>query len=284
VLIVAGPGNNGGDAFVVARHLQGVVVHSRSGFCRRCGQLPQDAKAAYDAWRRSGGTEHEHIPPARRWDLVIDGLFGIGLKRELSGVHAELADAINSLGTTVLSLDVPSGLDSDRGGVLGRAVRATHTATFIALKPGLLTLDGPDHCGKIPFVHARSGRRGAARSARRIGRRRGDGIGAARAPRQQPQRRLRQPRHHRGARGMIGAALLSGRAAINLGAGRVYVGLLDHASAGFDPLQPELMLRAADEVLKLDHLNCLAVGPGLGLSPPAHQRSLPHWTGIAAGD
>ena len=74
-----------------------------------------------------------------------------------------------------------------------------------------------------------------------------------------------------GAHGMVGAALLAGRAAINLGAGRVYLGLLGTDSPGVDPLQPELMLRTVDEVLKLDHLNCLAVGPGLGQSPDAHR-------------
>jgi len=73
-----------------------------------------------------------------------------------------------------------------------------------------------------------------------------------------------------GAPGMIGAALLAGRAAIILGAGRVYVGLLAADNAGYDPGQPELMLRAVHEVLKLGHLNCLAVGPGLGQSPDAH--------------
>jgi hydroxyethylthiazole kinase-like uncharacterized protein yjeF len=72
-----------------------------------------------------------------------------------------------------------------------------------------------------------------------------------------------------GASGMVGAALLAGRAAYRLGAGRVYLGSVDGTAPSVDTLQPELMLRHADEVLKLDHLNCLAVGPGLGQSPDA---------------
>src|SRR4029078_8434980 len=74
---------------------------------------------------------------------------GIGLSREIAGEHAALVDYANRVRCPVLALDIPSGLHSDSGRVLGRAVRATHTVTFIALKPGLLTLDGPDHCGQI---------------------------------------------------------------------------------------------------------------------------------------
>jgi hydroxyethylthiazole kinase-like uncharacterized protein yjeF len=70
---------------------------------------------------------------------------------------------------------------------------------------------------------------------------------------------------------MTGAALLAGHAALKLGCGRVYVGLLDENAAGYDPLQPELMLRGIAEVLKLPNLDCLAVGPGLGQTPDAYQ-------------
>jgi hydroxyethylthiazole kinase-like uncharacterized protein yjeF len=81
--------------------------------------------------------------------MVVDGIFGIGLERDVTGQYAEWINAINSLRVPILALDAPSGLHSDTGRVMGCAVRATHTATFIVLKPGLLTLDGPDHCGEI---------------------------------------------------------------------------------------------------------------------------------------
>ena len=125
ILVLAGPGNNGGDARIAAARLEEsffrvtVVSHPRE------------------------------LPPEKSWGLVIDGLFGIGLARPIAGEYAELIQYANRQSCPVLALDVPSGIQSDSGQVLGCAVRATHTITFIALKPGLLTLDGPDHCGEI---------------------------------------------------------------------------------------------------------------------------------------
>jgi hydroxyethylthiazole kinase-like uncharacterized protein yjeF len=271
VLVIAGPGNNGGDAFVVARHLKSWWFKVDMVFTGDAAKLPADAKASYAAWHDSGGATLDRISTGQRWDLVIDGLFGIGLQRDLNGVHAALVNEINSLNVTVLALDVPSGLASDSGRVLGCAVRATHTATFIALKPGLLTLDGPDHCGEIHVCTLDL-------DASALTAPQGEVIGSAVMESVLPARRANSHKGDYGsvgivggAHGMVGAALLAGRAAINLGAGRVYVGLLDMQNPGVDPLQPELMLRTADEVLKLDHLNCLAVGPGLGQSPDADQ-------------
>jgi NAD(P)H-hydrate repair Nnr-like enzyme with NAD(P)H-hydrate epimerase domain len=118
VLILAGPGNNGGDARVMARVLrqQGIAVALVG---------PGDAV------------------PAGKYGLVVDGLFGIGLARPIQGAWAELVTRINAFPGPVLALDIPSGLDGDTGRVLGIAVRATHTLSFIGGKPGLYTLDGP---------------------------------------------------------------------------------------------------------------------------------------------
>jgi hydroxyethylthiazole kinase-like uncharacterized protein yjeF len=269
VLIVAGPGNNGGDALVVARHLKAWWSKVEVVFAGDEKALPAEAAAALRAWRNSGGSVLTAVPAGRRWDLVVDGLFGIGLKRELQGRHADLVRTLNALSTTVLALDVPSGLDADTGRTLGCAIRADHTATFIALKPGLLTLDGPDHCGQIqlcpldvdapslcpPYGAVIGGEivRDVL-AARRANSHKGDygNIGVI-----------------GGARGMTGAALLASRAALKLGAGRVYVGLLDAPAPGYDLLQPELMLRPVDEVLNLS-LQCIAIGPGLGQSPEAY--------------
>src|SRR5258705_11280176 len=124
ILVLAGPGNNGGDARVVARLLQ-------------------------ERFFRVTVAENATSIPEKTWGLVIDGLFGIGLARDIEGDHAKLVDYANQQKCPVLALDIPSGLHSDTGQVMGRAVRATHTITFIALKPGLLTLDGPDYCGEI---------------------------------------------------------------------------------------------------------------------------------------
>jgi len=236
ILVLAGPGNNGGDARIAASRLEEgffrvkVVSHPR--------ELPHD----------------------RNWGLVIDGLFGIGLARAISGDYAELVQYANRQRCPVLALDVPSGIQSDTGQVLGCAVRATHTITFIALKPGLLTLDGPDHCGElrvasldIDFSKAKPNAWVADRAL----------FTGALKPR---------PRNfHKGnagslgivggAKGMSGAALLAGRAALKLGSGRVYVGLLEHLAVDF--CAPELMLRHVDDVLGQD-LDAVVAGPGLG--------------------
>lgn len=269
VLVVAGPGNNGGDAFVVARHLKAWWFNVDVVFAGDESNLPPDARAALQAWGASGGTTLADIPSHRAFDLAVDGLFGIGLKRDLTGRHALLVDALNDLSCPVLALDVPSGLDSETGRIRGCAVRAAHTATFIGLKPGLLTLDGPDHCGDIHLCEI-----GVAAPDRResFGELIGDDVvRAVLAP--------RRANSHKGsygsvgiiggAPGMAGAAILAGRAALQLGAGRVYVGFIGEPPA-FDPEQPELMLRAARELLALDHINAFALGPGLGQSPAAN--------------
>jgi len=270
VLIFAGPGNNGGDAFVIARHLKSWWYKVSVVFTGDAEKLSADAKAAYAAWRDSRGGIVEDIPAGQHWDLVIDGLFGIGLQRDLTGKYAELIATINALSTPVLAIDVPSGLEADTGRVMGSAVRANHTATFIGLKPGLLTRDGPEHCGEIHLCAL--GLDAAVLPAAQ-----GAVIGSEVLTSVLPPRRVNSHKGDYGslgiiggAPGMVGAALLAGRAAINLGAGRVYLGFLGADSPSVDPLQPELMLRTVDEVLKLDHLNCLAVGPGLGQSPDAH--------------
>jgi hydroxyethylthiazole kinase-like uncharacterized protein yjeF len=269
VLVLAGPGNNGGDAFVVARHLKKWYFKVTVVYAGDEKKLPADAKSALAAWRKAGGTVTPSLPAARQWGLIVDGLFGIGLEREVIGRYAEWIAAVNSLGAPVLALDLPSGLHSDTGHVMGCAIRANHTATFIALKPGLLTLDGPDHCGEIrlctldldatairPAKGSLIGREvlAGALTPRRLNSHKGDygSVGVI-----------------GGDHGMVGAALLAARAALKLGTGRVYVGLLAQDAPLLDPAQPELMLRSADEVMKLTHLSCLAVGPGLGQMPDA---------------
>ncbi len=269
VLVLAGPGNNGGDAFVIARHLRLWWFNVSVVFAGDEKKLTPDAVSALAAWRAAGGTLLDAIPSQQDWGLIIDGLFGIGLQRDVEGRHAELIAAANHRSVPILAIDVPSGLESDTGRVLGCAIRAQHTITFIGLKPGLLTLDGPEHCGDIhlhtldldvPSLQPAHGATigsavlGQAFKPRAINSHKGDfgSVGII-----------------GGARGMVGAALLAGRAALKLGAGRTYVGLIADDAPLLDVNQPELMLRSADDVLKLDHLSCLAVGPGLGQSPDA---------------
>jgi len=115
ILVLAGPGNNGGDARIAATLLR-------------------------DQYFRVTLADAPEIPADKPWALVIDGLFGIGLARDIDGTYARIVDYVNRQSCPVLALDIPSGLHSDTGRVMGRAVRATHTITFIGLKPGLSTL------------------------------------------------------------------------------------------------------------------------------------------------
>jgi hydroxyethylthiazole kinase-like uncharacterized protein yjeF len=153
--------------------------------------------------------------------------------------------------------------------VLGRAVRAAHTVTFIGLKPGLLTLDGPDYCGDI---HLATLGLDAPRMLPAAGMISGPEIlrGTPTARRHNTHKgTYGSVAVFGGAHGMVGAALLAGRAALKLGAGRVNLGLLAAAAPLVDNAQPELMLRSADELAAREDLDCIAVGPGLSQSASA---------------
>jgi ADP-dependent NAD(P)H-hydrate dehydratase / NAD(P)H-hydrate epimerase len=269
ILIVAGPGNNGGDALEAAVHLKRWFFRVAVVFRGRREALPPDAKAALAKWEAAGGTLQEDIPKDSRFDLVIDGLFGIGLKRALAGAYAAQVETLNALGVPILALDIPSGIDADTGAVMGCAVRADHTITFIAHKPGLLTLDGPDHAGDIRLD-------ALGLDAARLLQAEGsmldaDILSRALAPR---------PRNfHKGqagsvgilggAAGMVGAALIAGRAALKSGSGRVYLGLLTPRPPCVDYAQPELMLRAPSALLGKGMVDVLLAGPGMGKSASA---------------
>ncbi len=262
-LIACGPGNNGGDGFVLARLLRSRGIAPVVVFTGDAARLPADARGALDAYRAGGGEFVREIPQGH-FALAVDALFGIGLQRPIEGAHAALIGRINALGCPVLALDVPSGLCADTGRVLGCAVQADATATFIALKPGLLTLDGPDHCGAVSvFDLGLAPEQALAAHGRTV------------TPDLFRTRLLqRRKNSHKGmmggvgilggAPGMVGAALLAGRAALKLGAGRVYVGLIDHAALAVDTDQPELMLRNPEALLAEEHVTALAMGPGLG--------------------
>ena len=270
VLVLAGPGNNGGDAFEVAAQLKRWFYRVELVFAGDEHQLSEDALAALKKWRACGGNTYAAPPAALRPALVIDGLFGIGLARALEGGYADIIAGINRLSGPKLALDIASGINADTGAVMGTALRATHCITFIALKPGLLTLDGPDHCGEIRVAD--------------LGLDAGsllDSKGATTGPALLqciPRRPLNFHKGNAGsvgvlggAHGMVGAAALAGRAALKLGAGRVFLGLLTDDPPGLDHSQPELMLRAPRELLEAGKVSVFAAGPGMGTGTSAGQ-------------
>jgi len=260
-LILAGPGNNGGDALVVARLLKDAGHPPVVLFIGEPDRLPDDARQAHAAWIAAGGSCLSAYPDGE-FGLIVDGLFGIGLARPIEGIYANWIERANASGQPILALDVPSGLNAITGQTTGPIVRANRTVTFIALKPGLLTCDGPDYCGSITVcdldlkVETEDGKLVTPALFRH-------GL--------QPRRRNSHKGSHGslavigGAAGMTGAALLAARAGLKLGAGRVFVGLLH--SLAVDPVQPELMLRTPDDALA--QATAVVIGPGLGASDAA---------------
>jgi hydroxyethylthiazole kinase-like uncharacterized protein yjeF len=267
-LIVCGPGNNGGDGFILARILRSRGINPAVVFAGDEARLPADAREALASYRSFGGEISGEIPK-RPFSLAVDALFGIGLQRPIEGAHAELIDRLNGLGCPLLALDVPSGLCADTGRVLGKAVKAAYTATFIALKPGLLTLDGPDHCGEVSVHDLDIAPESLLPAEGRVVTPELFKAGLRPRPRNSHKGMMGGVGILGGAPGMTGAALLAGRAALKLGAGRIYVGLLDNAALAVDTDQPELMLRRPGEVLESGFATVLVAGPGLGQSAGA---------------
>jgi ADP-dependent NAD(P)H-hydrate dehydratase / NAD(P)H-hydrate epimerase len=271
VLVLAGPGNNGGDAFEVAVDLKRGFFNVQVVFADDPAKLPIDAAIALNKWRAAGGELLAAMPSRKSWDLIVDGLFGIGLTRAVSGTHANWIAAANSMGVPILALDIPSGVNGDTGAVNGTAIRATHTITFIAHKPGLLTLDGPDHCGEL----------------------RCDTLGLAVEHLLKPEGRVidaailaqgpgpRRRNFHKGdagsvaivggANGMTGAALLAARAALKTGAGKIFLALLADPPMTVDAQHPEIMIRRAEQLLASGRFDTLVTGPGLGTDAQAQR-------------
>jgi hydroxyethylthiazole kinase-like uncharacterized protein yjeF len=269
IVVLAGPGNNGGDAFVAARWLRREFHDVSVVFRSDADRLPRDAAAAYAAFTAEGGTTSGE-PPATRPGLVIDGLFGIGLKRPPDPPYATLVEWANGCGAPILALDVPTGLDAETGQAHAPTVRATATATFIGLKPGLLTADGPDHCGAVTLHGLGLDIGGVARGHRLTW----EALAAT-----LPQTLARTMRNVNkgtfgtlgilgGTEGMGGALILAGRAAMRTGAGKVWLGFLMADPPKLDTGMPELMLRHAGAVLDAAP-DALVVGPGLGTSDAA---------------
>lgn len=274
VLVLAGPGNNGGDALEAAAHLahtgaQVTLLHF--------DPTAEPSAERRHALERARTAPVRFLPPAldslrgTDWSLVIDGLFGIGLRRPLSGLAAELVVAVNALDCPVLALDVPSGLDADTGAIVGPhgvAIRAAHTITFIGDKPGLHTCEGRDHAGLVLVSNLDLDAALFPRAAARLS----DVSLFAHCV-----QRRRHSAHKGsfgnvavlgGARGMAGAPILAARTALMSGAGRVFACFVGEPPA-FDAARPEIMCRNAQDFDFNAPATVTIAGPGLGTSASA---------------
>jgi hydroxyethylthiazole kinase-like uncharacterized protein yjeF len=273
VLVLAGPGNNGGDALVAARVLIEQGIDVRVGLLGAAAAYRGDAAVAWARWSEAEGSRWvvaDPLPLIAGAVLIVDGLFGIGISRAPDGKAASWIAAVNLADVPVLAIDVPSGVDANTGHVPGDAIIADRTLTFIADKPGLHTGDAVDHVGLVTADTLGADVRSEATSR---------DVGSINEPRDFAAvfapRRLNSHKGSNGSvaviggdHGMVGAALMASRMALHAGAGRVYVRLLATDAPGYDVLQPELMLRAS-----LDGVDAsaFAVGPGLGHGDDARE-------------
>lgn len=271
VAILCGTGNNGGDGLVVARLAHETGLHTEVILLGEADQLRGDARQTYEAMLKAGVQAAPFSPD--RWpsaEVVVDALLGTGLDREVTGAYREAIAMLNGQNAPVLSLDIPSGMHADSGNALGIAVRATKTVTFIGLKQGLFTGQGPDYCGEIVFddlaVPAEVYRQ-VPNPAFRIMQ---DWINPILPPRP----RSAHKGHYGhvlvvgGERGMAGAARLAGEAAARVGAGLVSVATHPFHAAALNAARPELMCHAVADGKALSTLlnkaSVVAIGPGLG--------------------
>lgn len=258
VVVLAGPGNNGGDAYVVASVLARRGADVSLVPFGEPGSEParHHARRAAGVSRRVGGTP----------DLVIDGVFGAGSR---PGAPPEVA-RWNDVGA-IMALDLPSGLAADSGEAGEGTIRADLTVAFHTLKPGHLLGDGPDHCGRVRVVDI--GLTGGQPAYRLV--EEGDALRPGRAR-----------RSHKwsagsvlvvgGSEGMVGAAIMAARAALVFGAGAVGVATPDIRLA--QQLAPDILAYSIDDLP--ERFDVWVVGPGLGRDRPdltahAHDRTGP---------
>lgn len=269
IVVLAGPGNNGGDGYVLARlawaqHLDVKVLtvgdqEPLTGAAAEAASDATRARVPEKSWKGA-------LPEA---DLYVDALFGTGLNKPPAGDFAAAIAALNKSGKPVLALDLPSGLQADTGAELGEAVRANATITFIGLKAGLLTATGPARTGELFFSDLAVpaavfdgltplARRLAAPDLEKIGRRARDA--------------------HKGSHGhvlvvggdhgMAGAVALAAEAALRSGAGLVSVATRPEHTALLTARRPELMCRGIHHAAELTPLlaraDVVVLGPGLG--------------------
>lgn len=266
-----GGGNNGGDGYVVASLARRAGFHARVIALKDPEELGGDARKAAEAWLDTGGAVSGPDGDIEA-DVIVDALLGTGLDREVRDDYAALIEAINASSAAVVAVDVPSGLHADTGMVLGTAVRAHATVTFIGRKRGLETGRAPDFTGPVLFdaLDTPAGiHEGLTPDAERL---------TEYAPAAVIRPRARSI--HKGALGhvlvcggdwnMPGAVVLAARAALTTGSGLVSVATRREHSTALAGSLPEAMWADGENLETLQTLaekaDVVALGPGLGQS------------------
>ncbi len=271
IAVICGPGNNGGDGYVVARlaHEAGLEVEVMS--VGETARIKGDAAAARRACEQAGvamrGFEANRLSGH---DIIVDALLGTGLEREVQNEWRAAIEAVNRAAAPTVSLDIPSGLHADTGQVLGAAVRAQATITFIGLKAGLYTGRGREQSGAIyfdglgvpPDIYTT-----ITPYARRITESTLQGLVSVRA-RDAHKGDAGHVLVIGGAQGMMGAARMAGEAAYRAGAGLVSVATHPAHAAQISVTRPELLSFGVNSARDLSSLlsraKVIALGPGIG--------------------
>ena len=271
-LILCGSGNNAGDGYVIARLALDAGLDVQLIALAHTAKLTGDAATAWEDYESAGGTVSDWPGSVDSGvaDLAVDALLGTGLTRELDGNYLDAVNALNDSGLPLLAVDIPSGLNGASGEVMGAAVNAALTVTFVAFKQGLFLGRGPDLTGETLLDDL--------------------GIGPVDMERVPPTLRIfsdaqaqellpqRSRSGHKGAyghvlvlggnEGMGGAVHLAGEAALRSGAGLVTVATRPGNVQAIIEARPELMCRGIEAADDLDELlekaTVLALGPGLG--------------------
>jgi NAD(P)H-hydrate epimerase len=298
VVVVAGKGNNGGDGFVVARALKRRRVRCEVFLTAPRGDVRDTARAKLLAWERAGGRTTVlagDLGPLQRAlgraGCVVDALLGTGLAGEVRGLVAEAITLVNASGVPTVALDIPSGLDSDRGVPLGVAIEAELTATFAAPKVGMILFPGARYTGELAVVDIGIPDEAFAAVGPQIEAVLADDAAALVRP--------RDPESHKGTnghvavvaggRGKTGAAVLACRAAMRVGAGLVTAGVpAGELATVAARLLEEMTAPLPDDgegglafpsphayAALLAGKSALVTGPGIGVAPD--RRALVEW-------
>lgn len=269
--VVCGSGNNGGDGYVIARLALQQGLDVRVYAVTHPADLQGDARRAFELYEGQGGSWLDFVPAQlESAEVVVDALFGTGLTREVAGLQAAVIEAINRSAAGVLAVDIPSGLNADTGCVMGCAVDADVTVSFIGLKRGLFTGEGPAYAGHIVYDDLQT----PAEVRSRVG-------CSAQLLRDEDTRVPPRRRNaHKGRFGHVlvvggdigysGAARLAAEAAARAGAGLVSVATHPVHAAFLNIARPELMCQGVSSLEDLQPLlgraSVIALGPGLGQS------------------
>jgi ADP-dependent NAD(P)H-hydrate dehydratase / NAD(P)H-hydrate epimerase len=280
VIVVAGPGNNGGDGFVAARHLSKRGYTVRLCFVGEPKKLKGDAALAAERW--SGAVEEASPAALSDCDIIIDALFGAGLDRDVEGLPRTMIGAMNTSGVPIIAVDLPSGVNGTTGAVMGVAVSATRTVTFFRRKTGHLLMPGRLQCGitdvadigipdsVLDKIHPQAFANAPP-------------LWGASFPRPRPQGHKYSRGHAvvvSGGPSTTGAARLAARGALRAGAGLVTIASPREAMAINAASSLAVMVRPVDGSAELGTFladkrrNAVVVGPGGGVGEKTREQVL----------